>query len=144
MKKITALVLALIMVFSFGCACAASDPDTIIISTMDEAVSLGVVITEKEWEPDLTICAFGYWLLDNDGISKFAVANAGLYESELDGYDCKYYWSTESNVFAVFTNHMAFVFPNCKDKDDYDAYLLLFTAVMDAENYTYSEFSEGA
>lgn len=144
MKKITALVLALVLVFSISCACAASDPDTCVISTLDEVTALGVAIADKGWEPDLTICAFGYWLLSEGGVAKFGAANAGLYESELDGYDCRYYWSTDNCIFAIITNHMLFAFPNCNTKDDYAAYLLLFTVVMDAENYTYAEISLGA
>lgn len=141
MKKIVALFLVLVMVFSIGCACAASDPDILTIDSQTDATALALTVADKGWSADLYLCAFGAVLMENNIIPQYHVIVSGLVNSELQGYDVAYTWDKNTNVFGVMTENLCFAFPGCANEECYEIYKVLLITVMDEQGYSYNEVS---
>lgn len=144
MRKILAVLLMVVLLFSCTSAFADTDFETLTVNSRSDAQECCDAFSDLGYKTEMYLAAFGGALMDSDAIRSYNIWLIGLDDSALKKYDVVYAWEEEYSKFVVATDNVIMLYPKCYDKDDYAAYVLLLGLVLDEVNLTYGEMSTDA
>lgn len=112
MKKLTTLVLALVMIFSISCACAASDETaTAYFFEYSDAADIATQFALEGYEVESSMITYGAAMLKADICSFFCVMVVGLDNAYYNNCDFGYWYNNENGLMVLTNSNITCTFP---------------------------------
>lgn len=140
MKKITALVLVLVMVFSIGCACASDDTPTLVYTDYVEAGELAAQLALDGCEVEAHVITYGAAMLKAEICPVFVAIAIGLDKSFYNNCDIGYYYDSENSLMVITGGNVSCTFNVTRTK--YNSLVETFPATFGESGLTYHSIDD--